>query len=368
MSNRIDSSSSQPTRWPDPDPKTQAPSARPPAARALDDLPDASAAAVARAARAVTHGPSAAPLPHPTIAMGVDVVGRAYAPICKRLDDFMESARPTFHTPEGDAKVALPFRMLFSGPLPATPRPSDSPFVVTACRVRANQAALQQVATRVGLNTEAVNRIVSGRGTPAEIRKLTQGLIDAGRLPPPNGRDSVGQRIRQMMTDHGLGLDCAGYSQQAFLASRGLSRSQTHLAPILGENLANLDAKGFRRIPVDDAMPGDLFTMLPLNPHDPNSTGHTTIVRDARYASPSEIAAYREHGAPGFGRGHVTMFTLDSSWGSGGNAQVGGVDRRVLLHDESSGQWAQVAGVTARPTNGPYDHALDGVYRPKGEP
>jgi hypothetical protein len=374
MSNTIDPTSSRPTRWDLPATSPKPAGTPPPVAeRPPPDLPDANASAVARAAHvaisaATPHTPFTA-APHMVLAMGLDAVGQRYAPIRQRLDAFMASAQPTFQTSEGDARVSLPFRMRVGTIRADDPSPAAQNYATVESRVRRNDATVRSAAAKVGMSSVDIDDVLVGRGTPAQVREVAQELIREGRLPPPDPQSTLGQRVRQMMVDHGLGMDCASYAQKAFLASRELSRGQTKLDPkITNENLANLGRKGFRQVPTDEARPGDLFLLRPPDPGDPGSVGHTTIVRDCCLASPQQIADYRREGAPAaFGKGDVTVFTVDSSWGSGGQAQLGGVGRRTWLHDQVSGQWAELVGNKVWLTNGPYDHTIDGVYRPKGE-
>jgi hypothetical protein len=182
-----------------------------------------------------------------------------------------------------------------------------------------------------------------------------------------------------MMYDHGIGLDCAGFVQQDFLASRGVARQATGLDRAIGnENLADLRHKGFAKVSPSDARPGDLFI---LNPPKPGEVGHTMIVYDHRDATPEEAAELR---AKGFAPGRIQTFVLDSSYGSNAQFDMGGVMRQIWFRDHD-GQWARKTETTERgdqridhgfdvwplhPTTNkenPYGHPIDGMYRPRAE-
>jgi hypothetical protein len=68
---------------------------------------------------------------------------------------------------------------------------------------------------------------------------------------------------------------------------------------------------------------------------------------------------------------------VDSSWGGGGRAESGGVQRETLLYSGRTGQWAWFAPASqAYPdqppaftlTTGPYDHPLEGFFRAPPSP
>jgi hypothetical protein len=201
---------------------------------------------------------------------------------------------------------------------------------------------------------------------------MTQTLIDAGKLPP-GPPSELQNRIRTMMCNYGVGLDCAGYVQQAFLASRGIARSQTGLDAIDKENLAGLGGKGFRRVPESQIREGDL---LILGPPPKSSIGHTLIVRGSRLATPDEALALERQAARGWQNpspSQLRRIELDSSWGNGGHPEAGGVQRQIFWHDEVNGSWMRQTS-----SGGPwlvepssalyYGHPIEGVYRPQQEP
>ncbi len=243
------------------------------------------------------------------------------------------------------------------------------PFIQQERTALANGGELAKIAASVGLGGRALADVASGRGTPESIRRVTQALIDAGKLPP-GPPPTVGARIRIMMCNYGVGLDCAGYVQQAFLASRGVSRDGSGLRPAPREDLGALTTRGFKSVPsLSQARAGDLFILSP--PADQN-TGHTTIIRDVRMADAQEAKEL-----PGYSRdweqqnpSMIQRFELDSSWGNGANPQSGGVMRQTFWHDTVNDKWMHPVGKSwIVETHTPYfAHPLDGVYRPSTEP
>jgi hypothetical protein len=326
------------------------PATRVAVAQTIPELPDTDGALVANAVKAATAG-----APHMLLAHGVraeDVDNPVATPMQQRMDAFKESATPTFHTPQGDATVAIPFHMNTGG----------NPY----------QQELTDLGAKVGLSPRQANLVANGRGTPQEIQRMTQALIDARKLPPGSPSDLT-NRIRTMMCNYGVGLDCAGYVQQAFLASRGISRSQTGLAEVDKEDLTGLAGKGFKRVPQSQIREGDL---LVLGPPPSSRTGHTLIVRASRLATPEEALDLERKAAPGWQNAapsQLRRLELDSSWGNGGRAEAGGVQRQIFWHDEANGSWMRQTSSggswRVEPPNSIYfGHPIDGVYRPRQEP
>ena len=120
-------------------------------------------------------------------------------------------------------------------------------------------------------------------------------------------------RVRQMMADHGVGLDCAGYVQQAFLATHQMTRAQAGLRPRLeDEDLSGLSWRGMRSVPIDRVRPGDLVIFRPPSARD---FGHTAIVYEREQATDGELRRLHAEApdATGFRPGHVTKIRLDSA-------------------------------------------------------
>ena len=293
----------------------------------------------------------------------------------QRLDIFRALATTRFRAEGADALVTAPFQM---GGFTAGP---------------GNAAIVRAVAQSIGLSEDEATRALFGRATPGQVHRLAQGLIDAGRLPAPNGTETLAARIRRMMYDHGVGFDCAGYVAQAFLASRAMGRAQSPLrsVPAVTDDLSRLEGRGFVRVPITSARPGDIVA-LAAPAHE--AVGHRVIVYAARVATNDDRifvfnrAAEALSRAMNRGRSNeisvaqrdlrsvetflrqpgLRALVVDSSWGASQVSDFGGVERRIWLQDERTGQWAWTDAVTAaHVSDKPYDHPVQGVYRPARE-
>jgi hypothetical protein len=289
---------------------------------------------------------------------------RSPSEVGKRLDDFMQRATPTFQTPDG-CVVQVPIGFFMNHPQ-LTPLDAHK------------RAVLGAVMQGLGLTAEQQAALRNGRGAPEQVAAVTQALINRGELEGPKTdpgekRLTPPQRIRATMRSFGLGLDCAGYVQQAFLASRGSpSRASVGLKSPANENLVGLSARGFARLAnVDQAAPGDLF-ILAADPPDalnPHPVGHTAIVRDVHPTTAEEVTWLQQKlgqsAPPELNTGRWTSFVVDSSWGSGGQPEQGGVERRTWWHDALSDKWIGIDdwGNGPRVAERPYGHGIDGVYR-----
>jgi len=284
-------------------------------------------------------------------ANGIDAVAR-------RLDEFMRLATPTFHTSEGSVSVPIPFHMNAGNAGGSPPGAAASRSTVVASAGR-----------RAGLAAEAVGLVVAGRGDPQQVARLAQGLIDGGYLPAPDasGALPMSARVRAMMFSYGVGLDCAGYVQQAFLYAHGLSRGQAGFKRSALENLAGLSGRGFARVQLHDMRPGDLVIFRPVQG---GTIGHTAIVRDVHPATAIEIVRLTQScavSAATVAAGSWTTFQLDSSWGASNDYSRGGVQRGTLWHDAVTGTWAWQVGPDTGKDALPYGHAIEGIYRRKGK-
>jgi hypothetical protein len=286
----------------------------------------------------------------------------------RKLDAFRDAMTATYHTSEGDAVVAVPFCMSRAGTSGGAAVDGGRPLGPSAL------AELQSAARRAHLES-ALGQIRCGRGTPEQIRALTQALLNDGRLPPCAG--TLWVRIRQMMSGYGIGIDCAGHVQQAYLSAKGLDRRQAHFGSLGTEDLSNLGPRGYRRIgDLSDVRPGDLFVLgpRPRSAEEPHPFGHRAIVYDQHIATATDIGELLQtpDAAP-FTVGTIRVIDVDSSWGCHGNPLVGGVTRERWWHNETTDQWAWMAqgdGTGQRPflvTPTPYDHAFNppdnGVFR-----
>ncbi len=220
-----------------------------------------------------------------------------------------------------------------------------------------------------------VGVVVSGKGTPAQIRRVTQALIDSPAFKPYAALPPQ-QAVRHMAWQYGVGVDCSGYVHNAFLYARGTSgkpapASRYALGSAGTSGLQQPPAAIFRKVPPGEARPGDVIKLS----QGPDGTGHKVIVvaNDTLAAGdPGRdqiVTALRSE--PG---ARIHIISVDSSWGAGGKPDNGGVKQQMWAYDEGSRRWASVYQLSsghfaafASPKAGPYDHVLDGVYRPRSE-
>ncbi|MGH7296191.1 MAG: hypothetical protein ACRELB_14715 [Polyangiaceae bacterium] len=326
--------------------------------------PEAGGGHLARFVRAATSSGAA---PHPVLAMGVEAPAPATTDRDTRaqrgLDAFRALATPTYHVPgEGDVPVPAPFRMPHTAQVPPPMRGDEvsARYASTEARVLAHQLELRALAAKLGVHD--LYAVSIGHASPETVRRLTQGLIDAGRVPPPDGRTSTATRVRAMMCDYGLGFDCAGYVQRAFLAAHSVTRAQAGFAPGGAvESLGDLPAKGFTKVAPQDARPGDIV-VLDAPPCD--GPGHRLVVYDRRDLSTTEVASLSRHATgPALTPGRVSELHVDSSFGSGGLPDRGGVSRQAWYYDAGSKQWGHDVGGTVVFSPLPYyGDSLRGIY------
>lgn len=318
----------------------------------------ASGAAARGAAASASSSTSSAARAFERIATSTDYaafvanVGAASASRDAQVQAKLDALRDRFsgpYTVMGEAVTARPmFRMNYERPKEMT-------------------AAVEKAARRVGVNP---NPIIWGQGTPAQLVKVTQALIDMGRLP--EGPGDLGARIRKMQWDHGIGVDCAGYCKEALLAT---SPKVLPLERPGMESFRDLDGKrahAFVKVSVEDARPGDLVTLDPL---PPEKYGHNVMVYSRAVADDARRSALATAHGPSMAAflaspGPHHVIEVDSSWGAGGvGADHGGYRRDTWIYDASSKTWGWFepaeprAFVTAKA--GPSNDKHHGVYRPR---
>ena len=185
--------------------------------------------------------------------------------------------------------------------------------------------------------------VLSGKGTPAQVRRVTQALIDSpafepyAKLPPRSA-------VRHMMWHYGIGMDCSGYVHSAFLYARGKGdsaapASRYGLGSPLDSGLQRLPGPFFHKVAPADARPGDVIKLTSVT----EPVGHKVIVtgNDALDRKDPEYAAI----AKGLGSkpgARIYVISVDSSWGAGGNPDNGGVQHERWAFDDSSGRWGSV--------------------------
>jgi hypothetical protein len=296
-----------------------------------------------------------------------------------RMNAFFDSAVPTYRIPpagQGQAgefvAVATPFQMTSK----TTERRGETDqatlrYIAHEKSVTAKAPELKAIAGSIGISAGSVDAIIAGRGTPAQVQKLTQALLDKNKLPPPaKAGEATAVRVRRMMSDYGIGFDCAGFTQQAFLAAHGVTRAQAGLKPrILDEDLSGLSSERFQKVAPEEAHAGDI---LALGPRDPNSTevGHRVLVFDCHEATKEELSRYcQSPAAAALAKGHVSVLVVDSSFGSGAQPAKGGVLRQTWLYDSVSKKWGMVIPASRNDDQDDPEHVnvrdqpLDGSHR-----
>jgi cell wall-associated NlpC family hydrolase len=292
--------------------------------------------------------------------------------IQQRLDAFRDSMTPTYHTSGGSLPVSTAFAM-------SHPQTSNGMAPTPTALTEMAMSELQSAARRAHMES-ALGQIRSGRGTPEQIRAITQALIDEGHaLPGPDGLPE--SSVRETMAHYGIGIDCAGYVQQAYLHATGLDRPQARFAAGGDEDLSHLERRGYQRIDnLADVRPGDLVVLGACSPTpaDPHPVGHRAIVYDQRLATPADIQGLLQNeGAQSFAvGGPIRLFVLDSSWGCNGIPEVGGARQERWWYNESTGKWAWLGqgngrsprpfGVDSRPYGHPCNPPDEGFFRNAG--
>lgn len=284
------------------------------------------------------------------------------ARIAERLNEFLRAMQGPYTVGGKQVEVPAGFRM--KGGLNQLSRQT--------CEARIAKALGAKQYAKLARDTAMVTE---GKASPEEIRRVTQALIDSpafakyAALPPERA-------VRHLMWDYGIGTDCSGYVHNAFLYSRGtaMGRAAPAARYALGtadnSGLQHLPGRAFRRVEPEHARPGDVMVLT----HGPDGTGHKLIVYSHRTilpSSPEYAACAQALGSPAGAR--IDLLEVDSSWGAGGNPDDGGVGRRVWAYGENTHRWASVykdgSGLHAVRSSktGPYDHELQGIYRPRWE-
>jgi len=290
------------------------------------------------------------------------------------LDAFFQSMCGSYHTPTGVVVVPTPF-MMGRGYLDQRKFKANND----------NKRAMARLAVTAGISQTALDRVQQARGTPDEIHALTQALIDLQpdgmAVDDPVTSVSQPDDVRKLMHQHAIGIDCAGYVQQAYLLATGRTRAQVGFVPnILNEALFVLPQRGFARFTSVAALrPGDIIEFN--SPPDSDEPGHRTIVFDQRVATDDHMNAIlaADRGPDFVGKATVRVLEMDSSYGSGGYYRAGGVQRQTWIFNETSQQWAYLHLVDAWDTGSDPKRwavdrigalyapdVLDGFYRRRG--
>lgn len=330
---------------------TARPAAKP--AREQPALPDIDTALLARATGKSGADARAAAASN----VRADAAGGPRSPVQARLDGLLAASTLTLHTPEGDATVSVGFWMGADYDNLAGGRAADE----------ARDAAV----AAAHLSPQDRQSIAIGKPSPQAVIRVAELLVAQGRLPPARPGVTLADRVRQMMAEHRLGIDCAAYVRAALVAIHGTAWDRAHF-PKGGadaQTLSNLKTHGFLGIEENDLRPGDVISLEPtekeMQTYGIQAVGHRVIVYEQHQASRDELAALARSGdarlAQAAAGGRVRVLQVDSSWGAGGVPSCGGVDRRTWLHDESNHLWfwRDDAG-SWRASTLPYGHPLEG--------
>jgi len=223
---------------------------------------------------------------------------------------------------------------------------------------------------------EAVKFVAAGKPSAAQLKMVTDALIKTGQFEEAKKKHpglSDSETIRMMQWDHGVGIDCAGYVSQAFVGVHGGTRAKFGMQSVNDESLMYLKGnRNFVQVKPQDIRPGDLIA---LDKPKPGDVGHTVLVRNHHIATPEERNSF-VHAESGFEKrgDKIHVYEVDASWGAGGEGKLtGGLQRRIWLFNETTGKWGEAnpdkdgdLEVTVSSRNGPYDHPMNGIYRPKG--
>jgi hypothetical protein len=259
------------------------------------------------------------------------------------VDAFFRSTVATYNTPvdvpshaAAGSVIAAPTFMMGNG--------YTTPFDQRAFKTQDPQKTwMTELATNVGL-ANALGPLQEGRGTPDQIRTLTQAIINAqtSSMTLTNKDSNVWRPVdvRKLMHEHALGFDCAGYVQQAYLLATGRTRDQLGWDILDNEGLLNLSGNGFRKFSkMADLRPGDIIA---FNSTVKDQPGHRTIVFDQREANASDKSTLvAASGGQAFAdAGPVRVLEMDSSYGSGGYYYRGGVQRQTWMFNGKN--WAHL--------------------------
>ncbi len=204
--------------------------------------------------------------------------------------------------------------------------------------------ALKKMASGGGISEGVLGRMQVGRGTPDEIHALLQAIVNAqpATMTLLNTQAIAWQPndVRQLMHNSAIGLDCAGYVQQAYLRATGRTRAQLGWDTLDNEGLFNLGGNGFRKFSkVTDLRPGDIVV---FNATQAGQPGHRTIIFDQRPATADDKSALAAAtNATDFSAtGDLRVVEMDSSYGSWGDFHQGGVMRQLWVFNGT--KWAHV--------------------------
>lgn len=230
--------------------------------------------------------------------------------------------------------------------------------------MRRHEAELAAICAKAGCRG-ALGAVKYGRPTPEQLVRVTQALIDAGKLAPGT-EGSLELRIRQMQWEWGIGVDCSGYAQGALAAAQGKPTAQPSMYGVLSNVASN---PAMRKIPIAEIRAGD---HIRLAPPARGQVGHNVVVYDRAQLDEQRRAelARRSPDVAEFlgGDGPFHALLVDSSWGAGDGNDFGGFRRDTWLYDAGSERWGYFdprTGALETSERGPQDEPFVGAFRPK---
>ncbi|CAN5713341.1 hypothetical protein BH11MYX4_BH11MYX4_08260 [soil metagenome] len=255
----------------------------------------------------------------------------------------------------------------------------NHPTFGNAASLKQHAGELSTICARARIGT-ALGPAWVGRCTPEQLVKVTQALIDAGKLPPADAaHTTLADRIRGMQWEWGIGVDCAGYTQQAAAAVHGAAGA-VFMSNVMGDVFSGMmQDKRFQSVMIADIRAGDVMHLdAPVR----GAVGHNVICHSHATLDQAGIQKALSHPllepeARAFlnGKGPFHTFEVESSWGAGEHgSMVGGFRRDTWIYDESTFTWASFpAGQRALPLqvhadSGPQGEFFGGAFRPKEQP
>jgi hypothetical protein len=193
-------------------------------------------------------------------------------------------------------------------------------------------------------------------------------------------------RIRQMQYKWGIGVDCAGYVNEAAVAVHGKG-AQSLVSGVnrYSDIYAFLQTRAFQKVAVKEGKDPKIHNMsdiragdiIHLDPTTRGDVGHNVIVQNhevhevATDSMRAELSA-RNRGNPSVdeflkGTGPFHVLNVDSSWGAGHGDDYGGFRRDTWYYDESKNQWGyftESTHVFCTSETGPNDEPFKGAFRP----
>jgi hypothetical protein len=276
------------------------------------------------------------------------------------------------------------FRARFSGPYQVGGSPVNAqpmfrmnvPNAANAKTAAAHASELAQICAKAGI-ASAAGAASCGRASPEQLVHVTQALLDAGKLPRADAAHvTLADRIRGMQWEWGIGVDCAGYTQQAAAEAHGAAGAPFRQS-LMGDMFSGmLQDRRFATVDIAHIRPGDVIHLASPKQgevgHNVICFSHSTLDAAARATLLASKTTGDEGKAFLRGAGPFHAFEVDSSWGAGEGSMVGGFRRDTWLFDESTFTWASYPSgqralpLLPHPLTGPQDELFYGAFRPQG--